>query len=77
MSLPGRELDLIERYEKLCGVVLRNEKSKAHLLHRITREVWLTPNCLVDIAAHAELHIWPQLTKDIVQRSYLNFKEDE
>ena len=29
------------------------------------------------IAAHVELHIWPQLTKDIVQRSYLNFKEDE
>lgn len=32
---------------------------------------------MFDIAGRAELHIWPQLTKDSVQRGYLNFKEDE
>lgn len=41
---------------------------------------WHPLDCLrrmLYIATNAELHIWPQLTKDNVQRSYLNFKEDE
>lgn len=76
MLLPGCEWDLIERYEKLCGVVLQKEKSTARSLRQITRGRQPL-HCLLCIAVHAALHIWPQLTKDIVQRSYLNFKEDE
>lgn len=45
MSLPGCEWDLIERYEKLCGVVLQNEKSTAQFLHRIMQEVRLPIVC--------------------------------
>lgn len=80
MSLLGGEWELIERHEKLCGVVSQNEESKVNLYTPDDGRVWLPLNCLVRmlyIAAHMELHIWLQLTKDIVQRSYLNFKEDE
>lgn len=87
MSLPGCEWESIERYEKLCGVVSRYEKSKAHFLHCVPGDageggerVGVSLNCLrrmLYIAVHVELHSWPKLTKDNVQRSYLNFKEDE
>lgn len=58
------------------------KKSKPHSLHRVRDDggVWQPLNCLqrmLYIAVNAELHIWPQLTQDNVQRSYLNFKEDE
>lgn len=39
MSLPGREWELIERYEKLCGVVSQCEKSKAHFLYCVHHDV--------------------------------------
>lgn len=82
MSLPGWEWESIERHEKLCGVVSQCEKSKPHFLHCVRDDegVWQPPDRLrrmLLIAADSELHIWPQLTKDNVQRSYLNFKEDE
>lgn len=83
MSLLGCEWESIERYEKLCGVVSQSEKSTAHFLPVLVPSdegAWLSPNCLsrmLYIAVHVELHSWPKLTKDNVQRSYLNFKEDE
>jgi len=35
MSLLSCEWELIERYEKLCCVLIQNEKSKARFLHWI------------------------------------------
>lgn len=82
MSLLGCKRESIERYENLCGVLSQCEKSKPHFLHCVHNDVgvWQPPNCLrrmLYIAVHAELHMWPKLTKDNVQRSYLNFREDE
>lgn len=79
MSLPGRERELIERHEKLCGVVLQCGKSKPHFVCVCDGEE-VRPNRLKRtplITANPELHIWPQLTKDNVKRSNLNFNEDD
>lgn len=63
----------IERREKLRSVVFRRGK-----VRRISTSPPAIPKSrLLLIAVKSELHIWPQLTKDNVQRSYLNFKEDE
>lgn len=75
MLLPGGKWELIERRGKLCGVVSRR-KSKLHFHFSVCdSKVW--PARLLLIAVKLELHIWPQLTKDNVQRSYLNFMEDD
>lgn len=71
----GWQRESIERRGKLCGVVSRR-KSKLHShLSVCDSKVW--PARLLLIAVKLELHIWPQLTKDNVQRSYLNFMEDD
>lgn len=79
MLLPGGKWESIERREKLCSVVFVHgrEKSKLRFFHVSVCDTKVWPARLLLIAAKLELHIWPQLTKDNVQRSYLNFKEDE
>lgn len=77
MLLPGGKWESIERREKLYGVVfVHGGKSKLHF-HISVCDSIVWPARLLLIAVKLELHIWPQLTKDNVQRSYLNFKEDE
>lgn len=47
------------------------------LMTRESGSHWIVLDECYLFAANSELHIWPQLTKDNVQRSYLNSKEDE
>lgn len=73
MLLPGGKWESIERRGKLRGVVSRRKSKLQFYLSICDPKVW--PARLLLIAV--KLHIWPQLTKDNVQRSYLNFKEDD
>lgn len=83
MSLLGCEWESIERHEKLRGVVSQREKSKPHFSYAapvMTSEPGARRIVLDECYSPPRIRnyiFWPQLTKDNVQRSYLNFKEDE